>query len=314
MALPQPRLPAIGMGFHRARRQRDATPPAIPSARSLLLAEDLAPARQVVSPRLSWRAWVIVIAYSIAIVAAEAVVTFVSAGLGVLVHALVLLLLLNHVVMVLRRRAARAETPTPDREHGGVLLGLALVPLLRLLSLTVPVRGAPLLAWYAFAGVPLLVGIALTARFLGLSWSELGLRPRRWPVQLLIGVSGVPLGLLAFVLLRPQPLVATLAWRPLAIAALTLFIFAGLTEELLFRGLLRPLAWRVFGNFELVWTSLLFAGVYIASRSPVLVALMVALGLLWGWCVRRTGSLWGAVIAHGLFIVGLLLVWPLLGV
>jgi membrane protease YdiL (CAAX protease family) len=66
------------------------------------------------------------------------------------------------------------------------------------------------------------------------------------------------------------------------------------------------------GGLGLVWSSALFAALYLGSPSPVYALFVFVVGLYFGWCVRRTGSLWGVMIAHGALNVALLLIGPLL--
>ncbi len=197
-----------------------------------------------------------------------------------------------------------------------LLPALALLPLLRLLSLTMPVREIPQLYWYAMIGIPLLLAAIVATRTLELSWSDLGLsftsRGRfMWLYQVTIAASGVPLSFAAFWLVpRPQPLPTTFTGLDLILAPIILFLFTGFAEEIIFRGILQQTARQVLGPFSTVYSSVLFAVMYIGSLSPAYVIFIGLVGLYFGWCVYRTGSLWGVVLAHSLLNIGVLLIWP----
>jgi membrane protease YdiL (CAAX protease family) len=191
--------------------------------------------------------------------------------------------------------------------------------LLRVLSLTVPLREVPSLYWYAMIGIPLLLAAALAAYALGLSWSDLGLSLSSRssfsrPFQVAIAATGVPLSLVAFWLVpRPQPIPTTLAGHDIILAPIILFLFTGFAEELIFRGILQQTARQALGPpFSIVYSSVLFATMYVGSLSPGYVTFMGLVGLLFGWCVNRTGSLWGVVLAHSLLNIGMLLIWPVI--
>jgi membrane protease YdiL (CAAX protease family) len=244
-------------------------------------------------------ATLVLILYLGAIVFAETVGVLGGAAAGALCSAIVLVILLSHYVLM---------EQAPYRR---VLPVLALIPLLRLLSFTMPTRHVALIYWFAMVGVPLLIAAFLTARLLGLSRASLGLSKGSWPPQALITLSGLPLSFAAFLLLRPEPLVARLDWQQALIGALVLIIFAGFTEEVIFRGMLQSVVSETVGSAALFYSSLVFAVTYIGSQSWSFVFFMGLVGLFFGWCAKRTDSIWGVVLAHSTLVIGLLLVWPL---
>jgi membrane protease YdiL (CAAX protease family) len=60
----------------------------------------------------------------------------------------------------------------------------------------------------------------------------------------------------------------------------------------------------------MLYSSILFATMYIGSLSLSYVIFMGLVGLFFSWCVYRTASLWGVTLAHGVMMAGMLLVWP----
>jgi membrane protease YdiL (CAAX protease family) len=238
--------------------------------------------------------------YAAAIMAAEAVTARGGVVLGTLCHAVLVLALLNHYVWL----------GPAARRHA--LLVLVLVPLLRILSVTMPSKQLPPLYWFVLIGLPLLLSAAWTVRLLGLPWSGLGLRRRSWPWQCLVACSGLPLGAVGVMVGHPKALIPALDWRDLVVGALILTIFVGFTEELLFRGLLQQVMIDVFGPPGLLWSTVIYTALYVSSL-PVSGVLFIGLvSLFFGWCVQRTGSLWGVVAAHSGLAVGMACVWPFL--
>ena len=242
----------------------------------------------------------VVVFYIAAIAAAEVVGVFVGVLLSIGLHAQLVLALLSSYMLMSETFGRR------------ILPVLALAPLLRILSLTMPTPEVPQIFWHAMIGGPLLVAVALTARLLERSWTDVGLRLRMWPVQLSIALSGLPLSLWGFLFLRPKPLVATFDWRAVAIGSIILVVFSAFTEEVIFRGLLQQVASELFGRAGLLCSTALFAAMYIGSLSPSYTLFMTLVGLIFGWCVRWTGSIWGVVLAHGLLNIGMALIWPFL--
>jgi membrane protease YdiL (CAAX protease family) len=138
------------------------------------------------------------------------------------------------------------------------------------------------------------------------------LRPGNLAVQVGIGLLGIPLGIVAYLLLEPAPLIDDLAWRHVLGPALVFLLAVGLIEELIFRGLLQTVAERLLGWRGLVFTSVIFAGLHVGYHSSIHLALVLATGLLFAWLVARTGSILGTTLAHGLLNIALYLVLPVL--
>jgi membrane protease YdiL (CAAX protease family) len=190
---------------------------------------------------------------------------------------------------------------------------LALVPLLRVFSLSLPIAGLPPFWWYPCIGAPLVLAVALTARAVGYGAADLGLR-WRWrqlPLHLLVGLIGVPLGAVEYLILFPAPLVPALEWRAAWLPAVVLLISTGFAEELLFRGLMQRAWSAVYGPVvgPLLVTTM-FASLHLGHASWPNLALMFFVGALFALVAARTGSIWGVSLAHGLTNVVLFLVAP----
>jgi uncharacterized protein len=247
--------------------------------------------------------------YLAAIVAAEAVVDFLGVTGGLIVEAALLLVLVTHYVVAVDRDP-RSELARDHRElTPEVLPIIALVPLARILSVTVPVEEISRLYWYAMVGAPLLLAAWNVSRLSSFHPAGLGLRVRSWPAQLQIGLAGVPLGLSAYVILRPDE-ITTFDLPHLLVAAVVLLVLSGFVEEVIFRGLLQRGLAQAFGPAGIPLASAIFAASYLGAGSAAYVAFIAVVGLVFGWAFERTGSLVGVSIAHGLLNLGLIVFWP----
>jgi membrane protease YdiL (CAAX protease family) len=246
-------------------------------------------------------ATLIIGSYLAALLAAE--VMLLTSGLvaGALAHGVLLAALVAHYVAA------------PRVGYRRLLLVLGLPILMRLIGLAVPLSATPPLVWIVASGTPVLLGAVLVSRAIGATpWTLLRMRARDLAPQLAVAGGGTVHGLLAFQALRPAPIVANLDVLSIASSLVVLAIFAGFTEELIFRGILQPVATETFSSpgAGLVLSTSVFALMYVASLSPAMVAVMLAIGLFFGWIVQESGSLWGVVGAHTLMSLGLLVVWP----
>jgi membrane protease YdiL (CAAX protease family) len=240
------------------------------------------------------------LAYLAGIALAEVLITFVEPRLGLAAHCLLLGSLIFHVSRV------------DGSNERAFLVSLALGPLIRILSLSLPLTQVPVLYWYLITSIPLFVAVLIAAPALGYSWPELGLTLRGLPVQMLIGISGLVFGIIEYFILRPDPLAPALEWAYVWWPALILLVSTGLLEELIFRGLLQRAAIDALGPWGLLYVAVLFATLHIGYQSLVDVLFALSVGLFLGWAVQRTGSLLGATLSHGLTNIILFLVMPFL--
>jgi uncharacterized protein len=225
-----------------------------------------------------------------ALVAGEALAAFDGPVPAAAADGAVLLALLVHYVL------------SPGRE-GKALAALALVPVLRLSSFGLATRDH--LVFLVVGGAPVLLAVVLAARALELpgvlALSELRLRSQ-WHVAVAAGMVAA----LAARALDVAPAVHPRSLVGLALAGLVVFVFAGLLEELLFRGVIQGALEPLLGAWSVAAADLLFAATYLDSGSAAYTAGMAAFGLACGWWVRRTRSVAGAAVAHGLVAVALL--------
>jgi len=140
----------------------------------------------------------------------------------------------------------------------------------------------------------------MLVRVLGLSRKDLGLVWGNVPLQILIAVSGLGLGLVEWLIIKPEPLVSELTIGSVLLPALLLIVTTGFVEELIFRGVLQKVATESFQNAGIVLISVIFAILHIGLLSVTDVVFVFAVALVFAWMVKKTGSLFGVTLAHGL--------------
>ncbi len=139
------------------------------------------------------------------------------------------------------------------------------------------------------------------------------LRIRQVPLQAAVALSGLGLGVVEFFILRPAdaPWIPELTFALFLPAVIAIGLGAGLTEELIFRGLLQPRTEEIVGKAGgLLFVALVFAAMHIGFRSGPDLAFVFAVGLYLGFVVQRTQHLVGVTLAHGLANVALYLLMP----
>lgn len=238
--------------------------------------------------------------YLFLITAAEFVTSVTSTQLGLLFHVLILLGLMIH------------NARNPGDSVGRIALALTLAPLIRLLSLSMPLLSFPQMAWYPVVSIPLLIAMWIIVRQLGVPRRHLGLRRGNLLLQAMLVGSGFGLGAIEYFILHPTVLVGALSWQALLLPALSLTIFTGFSEEIIFRGLLQSLARSVLGRAAFLYVALLFGVLHIGYLSVIDVIFVFAVGLLFAYIVHWGGSILGVTLAHGLTNIMLFLIMPYL--
>ncbi len=131
---------------------------------------------------------------------------------------------------------------------------------------------------------------------------------------LLIGLAiGIPLGTIEYLILHPAPAFPSFEVKYLFRDMAYMFLFVGLGEELLFRGLIQQDLTRAFGwKWGLVSASLLFAVMHLTWRSLPELGFVFLAGLILGFLYWKTKSLVAPIVTHGINNVVLVAVLPYL--
>jgi len=246
---------------------------------------------------------IILVFYLGALVAGELMTAFQDYTAGLALHTLILFLLLFHASLVSRR----------DQSLSRLLAALALAPLLRILSLSLPLWHFTTLEWMSIISIPLVIACIATISTLGLRAGDVGLTlgpAKKVPLQILIASIGVPLGTIEFIILRPSPWLSDYGIQSLAVALFALVGATGLSEELIFRGILQRCADDLARFYGIIYVSMIFAILHISFLSLADLLFVFAVAVLFAAIVKKTGTLLGVIAAHTLVNVMLYLVLP----
>ncbi|MEZ4710457.1 MAG: type II CAAX endopeptidase family protein [Caldilineaceae bacterium] len=230
--------------------------------------------------------------------AAELITALVDPWVGISFHAVLLAVMLLHTAVTWH---------DPSRRF---LISLTFAPMIRILSLSLPLATFPLVYWFLITSIPLFIALLLIVRTLEFSADYVGLNMRRGLVQLLIMPTGLLFGVVEYYILKPEPLISPFNWGGIVVAALILLVSTGFFEEIAFRGIMQTTALETLGRFGLVYIALIFAVLHIGYQSLIDVIFVFGVGLFFGWVVKKTGSIAGVTVSHGITNSVLFLVMP----
>lgn len=202
-----------------------------------------------------------------------------------------------HGTLVLLVVAWRVLGPSGAATNG--LSVLVLVPLLRLLSLTIP-GNAPSDAGLGLVAISMMFCAAILRR---------GTKPRaphrraRGTISngLVAGVAllGVPLGLLAAAMGVPAGLSTPAI--DVAVFTATMYFLAGAAEEYIFRGVIQQVMQEAVGApMAIVVATSAFASTYVGWLSLEAIGYAIGLGLFFGASAYMTRSTAAVMLSHGL--------------
>src|SRR5256886_204158 len=277
------------------------------------------------TPAVPASRWPYLLAYLGAVVAAEVLIAipgtasvtdrpFQSIGLGI------------HILLVFTLMFVSVIIQPKDATLAPLLVAASLASLVRVFSLAVPrynfiaspeTNALNTIPWLALVSVPLLVSVAAVAYVQRLRPRDLGLAVRSWPEvvqQSAIALTGIPLGLVEFFILRPPDAwIAQLTFGSLVLGGLVIFFATGFSEELIFRAILLKRAVEGLGTRGgLLYVTAIFASLHIFFLNGVDLVFVFAVGLFYGLIVLKTRNLWGVILSHSLGNVILYLVAPFL--
>jgi membrane protease YdiL (CAAX protease family) len=237
--------------------------------------------------------------YFLAIASAELLTVFLQPWAGIICHTIILI----------------AFTVQPgfvgESRRRYFILGLSLVPLIRIISLSLPLTDLPQIYWYPLIYAPLLAATVVVMWVVGLKPRDVGLAIHNIPLQIVVAVvTGAAFGIIEYLILRPEPLVVSLTFEQVWLPAVILLLTTGFVEELIFRGVLQELAESAMGMWGLIYVSLIFAILHVGFFSFLDVVFIVFIALFYAVVRKKTGSLLGVILSHGITNSVLFLVAP----
>ena len=242
---------------------------------------------------------ILAVGYLIALIIAELCVTFLNKEVGLVLETVILFaLLLNSSFNV-------------SYNYSVLLRSMMVLPMIRIIGLSIPLMQVPALYWFPVIAVPLFAASYTIMKSQGLTRKHIGLIWGNKKIQLLIALTGIFLGTIEYLILQPKPLIATLNPVNLIIASIILIISTGLAEELLFRGIIQKNAENVFGTIlGLLYTALLFTALHIGWNSFYDLIFVFSVALFYGYAFQKTRSIVGVTLSHGLSNTFLFLIVP----
>ncbi|MFZ2070510.1 MAG: type II CAAX endopeptidase family protein [Halobacteriota archaeon] len=245
----------------------------------------------------------ICVAYLLLITSAELLTTY-DAKLGIALHITILFGLLLY--------AAIEYDKSKVRSH--FLISLIIAPIIRILSLSMPVIYFGWFFWFLLISIPIFISVFTCMWLLGIHPKDIGLAmPCRRDVPVEVGVIliAVPFGIMEYLILKPSPLNLSLELPNFIALTLIMLICTGFLEEISFRGLIQFTTQQVMSKWGgILFVSTVFGVLHVGNLTFLDCLLAFSAGFLFSVVREKTGSIYGISISHGIINIILFLLAP----
>lgn len=188
---------------------------------------------------------------------------------------------------------------------------LMLLPILRLVNLSMPVFFTTTLYTYVFVYSPLLIPLIIIVTHQRYSLEQVGITAKHLLGYTILSIPlGFLLGLGEYLIIRPHYLIPDLSIGNLLKLTIIMVFFVGLTEELIFRSVLQTRLEEVLDAREaLIIASILFGFMHSGYGTSYEILYTGFVALFIGFAFYKTRSLPFIAIMHGfinVFLFGIL--------
>ena len=192
---------------------------------------------------------------------------------------------------------------------------LMLLPLLRLVNISMPIFFEMTLYLYIFIYAPLIIPVYIIAVNQGFTFKQLGFTFNYWkliiPVSVIVGFA-IAQG--EYYIIHAGNLIPDLSFWNVLKLSIVMIMFIGLIEELVFRSILQTRLEESMGMFSgLVVTSILFGVLHSGYGTFYEIMFTSLAGLMIGYMFQKTRSLPLITVTHGMVNIFLFGLIPLMG-
>ncbi len=204
-----------------------------------------------------------------------------------------------------------SNTFVKDLKVYRVYQALMLLPILRLVNLSMPIFFTTTLYTFVFVYAPLLISLAIIITHQQYSYEKVGLTSKHLPGYLILSIPlGFLLGLGEYSIIHPQNLIPDLSIINMLKLTIIMVFFVGLTEELIFRSILQiRLSEAIGARDALIVTCILFGFMHSGYGTFHEMLYTGFVAFIIGSIFNKTKSLPFVAILHGLinvFLFGIL--------
>jgi len=228
--------------------------------------------------------WKFLIIYLLLVTLAEITAAYVEVQSGLIFHFILLCVFIVHNAFITKTKLFAhslhwfffknekknskmiQKLINDHKDLSSMLLALSLIPMIRILSLVMPLYNFAPMYWFVIIGVAVYLAFIVLKIQQKIKLSEVGLnypKTKHLPLEIGIILLGIPFGIAEYNILKPDLIITSFSIFNIIIAIIIFFVAVALMEEIIFRGLLqrravknvRSLEWNSFCSYHLYSTS-----------------------------------------------------------
>lgn len=206
-----------------------------------------------------------------------------------------------------------------EAEINSIYQALMLLPVLRLVNLSMPIFFNITLYTFIFVYGPLIIPSAVIIAHQKESLEQVGITTKNFKIYMLLSIPlGFLLGLGEYFIIRTGPLIPDLTFINLLQLIIVMVFFVGLVEELIFRSILQTRLQEVLGVKEaLIIASVLFGLMHSGYGTFYEIFYTGFVGFIMGFLFYKTKSLPFVAVLHGfvnVFLFGIISYYHNIGI
>ncbi|MBC7086554.1 MAG: CPBP family intramembrane metalloprotease [Methanomethylovorans sp.] len=192
---------------------------------------------------------------------------------------------------------------------------LAMLPILRLVNISMPVFTPMTLYLFIYIYTPLLIPIFIVIRHQKITLEELGVKFDKLHLYIPVAmIAGYVIAIAEYNTITVHSLIPDASAENLFKIAVIMLFFVGLVEEIIFRSLLQNRLQTSFGMTRgLLVTGILFGIMHSGYGTLYEIAVTGIAGIVIGYMFQKTGSLPLIALTHGFVNICLFGLIPLMG-
>lgn len=182
-----------------------------------------------------------------------------------------------------------------------ILQSLTLLILLRMINLSTPQFFTNILVQYPLIYGIMFIPIYMMIKKQQISHIDIGINFRKIYMYIPVAIGiGVVMSIVEYRIIDPVPLIENIRFSDIALISIVMFVFIGITEELIFRSILQTRLEKIIGlRYGLLLTGVIFGAMHVSYGILDEILFATIFGIILGYIFQKTRNLLLITSIHG---------------
>ncbi len=186
-------------------------------------------------------------------------------------------------------------------EEKNVLQSLTLLILLRMINISAPQFFTGMLMQYPIIYGVMFLPIYMIIKNQQIHSNDIGINFGKLYIYVPIAIAmGIVVGIIEYRIIEPMALVEKIRFSDVALISIVMFVFIGITEELVFRSIIQTRLEKILGlRHGLLLTGVIFGIMHVSYGTMYEISFAIIFGVVVGYIFQRTRNLMFVTSIHG---------------